>query len=269
MYPLEIFRFTQDWVFEMTLSAAFDESGKYHDPNGRVVFAGFLANQDEWIKLGLSWLTRLRTWNRNLSKTHPLKSEEPFLHMTELNQAHKRGDGDRGIELLVNDLAHLIGEHVLESFANTVTAKEFKALGPTTVKRYRDPFYYAFEACIKSISDSDSLGPRDNAILICDDSDEYSVECLKAYRRLKTKIPDIVKRIPCITFGDDKQYPPLQVADMYAYCFRSKIVGSSDSLWKEPLEIIHSALSDQTISAIQLANGEVAHGTRKPVARLG
>jgi hypothetical protein len=269
MHPLDGFSFYHNRVFEMTLSAAFDESGKYHDPNGRVVFAGFLANQDEWNKLGPKWFTRLRAWNRNLSNAHPLKSDEPFLHMTELNQAHKNGDGTREIELLVKDLAHLIGEHVLEAFANTVTAKEFKALGQTAVKRFKDPFYYAFEACIKSISDSDSMGPRDNAILICDDSDEYSVECLKAYRRLKGRIPDIVKRIPCITFGDDKQYAPLQAADMYAYCFRSKIVGSSESLWNEPLEIIHSVLSDQTTSAISLTNGEVYHGVKKPVANKG
>jgi len=262
MHPLEEFCISPEFFFEMTLTAVFDESGKYND-SARVVFAGVLATQDDWIRLSREWNTRLREWTRNLPKGHSLRSKEPFLHMVELNQAHKRGDGANEIESLVKDLAALICKYAQEVFANTITVAEFKALGPGALKRYEDPFYYAFEACMKAVAGSDVLGTLDNVMLVCDHSDEYCVKSLEAYRRMILRERRIGQRIPCITFGDDKRYPPLQAADMYAYCHRSRLIGLSDLLWKGPLEVIDSTFSNHLSRDILLVKGDVRHGQQR------
>jgi hypothetical protein len=113
---------------------------------------------------------------------------------------------------------------------------------------------------MKNITQMDTLRPRDNVMLICDDSEEYSSECLRAYRRLKQLEPLISKRVPCITFADDQYYAPLQAADMYAYCVRAQHVGSAPGLWKGPMEIIHSYFSEHVHSDILLSAGEVERG---------
>jgi hypothetical protein len=243
----------------MTLSAVFDESGKWNDSE-RVVFAGFVGQQDKWVAF-------THDWNVRLCGDLPLGGRDnPVFHMVELNRAHRMMTDDAEkvkLELLVADLARVICKYVVEGFAHVVSMAEFNALRPEQKKRYKDPFYYAFEAGVKSITQIGVLRPHDNVMLICDDSEEYSAECLKSYRRLKRLEPDISKRIPCITFADDKYYAPLQAADMYAYCIRAQRVGATAGLWNEPLEIIHSYFSEHVHSDILLNAGEVKSGNRE------
>jgi len=240
----------------MTLSAVFDESGKFNDSE-HVVFAGFIGGQPNWVEF-------THDWNVRLSKDLPMRGEQnPFLHMVELNRAHKRSEDKyerEKLETLVADLARLICKYAIEGFSNSITIHDFNTLDAAARARHRDPFYYAFEAGVKSIGASGALGTRDNVMLICDDSDEYCVKCLEAYRRMKLKQPDLLRRVPCITFGDDKQYAPLQAADMYAYCFRAKLVNADPGLWNEPLRIILSEFSDQVRTDILLHEGEVERG---------
>jgi Protein of unknown function (DUF3800) len=245
----------------MTLTAVFDESGKYLDSE-HVVFAGFIAEQVQWDRLTHEWNTRLR---QSLPMRPPENNviKNPALHMVELNRRYVRTeDGDkREIEALVGDLAALICKYALEGFANSITVKDFNRLSPDLRKRFKDPFYYAFEAGIKTITESRAVSaPLDNVMLICDDSDEYSSQCLESYRRLKRKQTVIAQKIPCITFADDKQYAPLQAADMYAYCVRARLVGSPNGLWNKPLGVLHSHFSDHIHSDILLKDGEVEPG---------
>jgi hypothetical protein len=240
----------------MTLSAMFDESGKFKDCE-QVVFAGFIGEQDKWNGFSHDWNVRLL---RNMPR---VGGQLPFLHMVELNRRHKKSSDSVEklmLETLVADLAQVICKYATEGFANSITVADFNALDPIARARYKDPFYYAFEAGVKSISTSAALGEKDNVMLICDDSEEYSVDCLRAYRRMKQKQPDLLLRVPCITFGDDKQYPPLQAADMYAYCVRSKLASAADGLWNEPLKIIHECFSEHVKTDILLHKDEVERG---------
>jgi hypothetical protein len=69
----------------MTLSAMFDESGKWNDSE-HVVFAGFVGRQDKWAEFTHDWNMRLRS-------DLPLEGRDnPVLHMVELNRAHKKAD---------------------------------------------------------------------------------------------------------------------------------------------------------------------------------
>jgi Protein of unknown function (DUF3800) len=246
----------------MTLSAAFDESGKYGDSE-HVVFAGFIARQDKWQEFTHEWNVRL------LKDLPRVEGRLPVLHMVELNRKHKRAkerEEKRRVESLVADLARLICKFALEGFANTITMAEFTLLDQDQRKRYKDPFYYAFEAGVKSISKCEALGPHDNVMLICDDSEEYSSQCLESYRRIKRLEPEIMKRVPCITFGDDTQYAPLQAADLYAYCCRANRSRTDDGLWVEPLRIIHGEFSDHVRTDILLNQNEVEHGSPEMIS---
>jgi hypothetical protein len=129
----------------MTLSAMFDESGKWNDSE-HIVFAGFIGRQDKWAEFTHDWNMRLRS-------DLPLEGRDnPVLHMVELNRAHKKADDAEKakLELLAADLARIICKYVLEGFAHVVSMSEFNALRPDQKKRYKDPFYYAFEAGVKN-----------------------------------------------------------------------------------------------------------------------
>jgi hypothetical protein len=218
----------------MTLNAAFDESGKYNDC--KLVIFGSLMNRE--------WSTRLRRAGIPL----PQGRKGPFLHMVELNRLHMRAGGNRAaqrkIEALANSLANCICEFALEGCWNYITVNRFNSLPESERGRYKDPFYYAFEAGVLALANSTCLGPDDEIALICDDSDEAR-KCLESFRKLKNREPSVKNKIPVVAFGDDEVYPPLQAADMFAYCARAAGSSASGSgLWNEPLRIMLSKFSD-------------------------
>jgi hypothetical protein len=231
----------------MTFNAIFDESGT-HPTSDLVVFAGLVCEQPKCDALSRAWNKRLHNSDLNIS----------FLHMVDLNRRHQRSTDEtekRKLEILIEDLANILGEHVGEGCINSITTSEFNALSPELRKRHSRPFFYAFEAGVKAMI-SASIEPRDNLVLICDDSDDAG-ECLRAFRRLKKMEPAITEKLPFISFGDDRMYPPLQAADMFAYCHRAKRTASLEGLWTKASTILEGTFSDVSRKDIRLFEDEV------------
>ena len=238
----------EDILASITLLAAFDESGKHNDC-GHVVFGGFISTQEKWNEFTVEWNARLG------------RAGMRFLHTGELCDAYRLCEGQakrNEIETLIGDLTAVVCKYALEGFVSHISVRDFKKLDQTQRKKYKDPFYYAFESGIKSIMQSTTLAPQNLALLVCDDSEEYSSECLKAYRRLKVRENKIAERIPGICFSDDKRYPPLQAADMFAYSYRRSITNPTEkSLISIPLEILMSHFGHHLRGELRLKNGEV------------
>ena len=230
----------------MTFSAIFDESGT-HESSELIVFGGLIAHQEELNKLSHEWNRRLEEFDRSVT----------FFHMVEFNRRYQTStESERQkLDSLVSDLADMICERVTEGCLNSITASEFKALPQEQRKRYNNPFYYAFEAGISALAKA-SQSPADNISLTCDDSDDAE-KCLAAFKRLKRLHPHMVAKLSCISFTDDKFYPPLQAADMFAYCYRAELVSAAPGLWQKPRAIIKSAFADVEKSEIRLENDEV------------
>lgn len=235
----------------MTLQAAFDESGKYADCE-RVVFGGLIFDPSSHImEFNRAWGTLLRSSGVKL----PQGRLGDFLHMVELNRLHKLSSGDRSaqekIEKFAESLAKCICEFALGGSLNTITVADFKALPDEMRRRQKDPFYHAFEAGVMALSRHPCVGPQDDIALCCDDSDD-AVKCLQSFKKLKRLEASVVEKIPFIGFGDDKVFPPLQAADMFAYCYRAKVSSPDDGLWTAPLEIMLSTFSEHTPGDILL-----------------
>ena len=126
---------------------------------------------------------------------------------------------------------------------SAITVAEFKALPKESRSRYRDPFYYAFEHGVMTMSKDKCVGVTDDLALMCDDSDD-AVKCLQAFQRLKKREPSVDAKVAVIAFGDDKRYPPLQAADMIAFCHRASKTSAERGLWSAPLEIILATFSE-------------------------
>src|ERR1700693_743704 len=153
----------------MTFNAVFDESGKQNDSDV-VVFAGFFTTADRWTEFGREWNTELR------------KNKLTYFRMVDavqLNGSFSKFRNKRpALTSLVSRLADLICKYAMEGTINRISTAEFKALKETVRLRYKNPFYYAFEGGIEALANSLTLEPTDRFNLICDDSEEYSSECL-------------------------------------------------------------------------------------------
>jgi hypothetical protein len=228
---------SEELVLAMTYNVVFDESGKYKDSE-IVIFAGLVATAERWGEFGRKWNTLLRGAGLR------------YLHMVDAVQMNddyaKFRDRIPDRDQLLLSLAELVCEHALEGTINRISMSEFRALNQAVYQRYKDPFYYAFEGGIEALAKSPTLEPGDRFNLICDDSEEYSGECLKAYRRLSKLNPDIANKFGMICFGDDKMYSPLQAADMLAYCFRRVSSGITDDICARILSRFLEVFSDHS-----------------------
>jgi hypothetical protein len=129
--------------------------------------------------------------------------------------------------------------------------QEFRGLPAKNRVRYKDPFYYAFEHAVAGLTKDHCIGPADDLALICDDSDD-AVKCLESFLKLKKSDPAVAQKIPVISFGDDKVYPPLQAADMLAHSYRSFKAHSNKGLWGIVLETLAQTFTDITRDPIVL-----------------
>ena len=100
--------------------------------------------------------------------------------------------------------------------------------------------YSGFETLIKGITDIAKSDPQSKFHLICDLSEGYSVDCLKLFTRLRMMHESYRQRFTALSFADDCDYPPLQAADMLAYCFRRKFLKTDEGIIKRLLEIFGS-----------------------------
>lgn len=224
-----------------TLHVAFDESGKMGD-SPHVVFAGFGVEGEPYRGSQFQ-----RDWEKRLSDVgiSHFHATDAFTFRGPWAQFRgNRKDRDK----LILSLVELGCDYFSRGSRSLMDTDKWKALPQETRRRYRneDLFYFAFEQGIMGMLNSSHVNQGDAFTLICDDSDEYSVECLKSYRRFIKSAPELSARVNGICFFDDKKYPPLQMADLWAYCLRREASGANRSeLWHTLLERINATYSDQ------------------------
>ena len=86
--------------------------------------------------------------------------------------------------------------------------------------------------------------------LLCDDSEEYSSECLKVYRRFRKLEPGLASKIGSLCFVNDETYPPIQAADLMAFCRRRELEGNPPLVWKNVLKKILERFSVHDTSEV-------------------
>ena len=194
--------------------AFFDESGKLQDSEA-VVFAGCIAAEEHWVSYMQKWSERIKRANppmNSLSMKDAMHFHNEFTGWQ--NRIHERDD-------LLADLAEIAVDHIICWVALPVTATLFKGLPEGRKKQLRNPQYMGFEAAVKAMLDIVKNPSTSLLHIYCDSSEEYAEKCLKLYPRMRYLDAETKQRCIAITFAEDQFFPPLQVADMIAYCIRA------------------------------------------------
>lgn len=216
--------------------AAFDESGKADREH--VIFAGLISFPQRWYEFNNKWTALLEPHGIRYWRT---------TNAAQLNRQFARFRNHRlELERLTVDLTDTICEYAEGGSVHSVTMTLYNELSSERRNELKDPFYAAFDSGLLALAAGPYVEPTDILTLICDDSEEYSSDALKVYRRFRKLHPDIASRIGGICFQDDKTYPPLQAADLFAFCYRRRSEGKLHGIWAEVMQSFNSTFSVQT-----------------------
>lgn len=182
----------------------FDESGKYKDRDGVFVFAGFATFPvflDVLVKEWLDCMLLAGLPHTSTSMKEAIVFRGPFESI--------RLDRDRR-DCILRKLAHVIADNSdklvhLASPLSRSTTEEFLKLPQQKREILRnDPYYAAFEACIKG-----ALDVREDTQLhiVCDLAEQYSEECVSVFQQLRRMDERVKRRCLGIAFSDDDYYP--------------------------------------------------------------
>ena len=116
-------------------------------------------------------------------------------------------------------LAEMFHSLIKYHVATPLESARFRKLPPQARRLLKNPQYCGFESCIRQVAAS--LPDNYVASLMCDCSEEYAVECLKMYIRLRKNDKQFNSRCVSLTFCEDENSPALQAADMLAYSLRA------------------------------------------------
>jgi hypothetical protein len=195
----------------IVVRAFFDESGTSHK-DAHVVFGGALTTDDCWRVLSFKWQELIG--NKHI----------PYIHMADAMYyrgpfADWKGRERERDELLVSLVEMTVP--LMEFYVSSpIPMEDYKKFPKELRYRLRDPHYSGFEICVKQTMIM--LGKGRFLQIICDQSDEYSPECLKIYLKPRKNNPEFRRQCIGITFGNDEFFPPLQLADVFAYCERQE-----------------------------------------------
>jgi hypothetical protein len=203
----------------MILHGCFDESGKWQDSKF-LAFAGYVS----WIDV---WNVFASEWQAQLVK-HGLKS----LH----TNAEKRPE-------VLLDFARIIKSHRLFGVCTAIDTSAYRSLPSSDRRLIRyAPKALAFYLTIKSVVDRPDMDEH-HLGLICDDDQEYSMECYKILNRVRNSDSRIKEKVFSICFADDKKYSPLQAADLLAYLTRQELMRRMQSP-QEPCSSAYQFLTE-------------------------
>jgi hypothetical protein len=223
-----------------TINAYYDESGG--DDGTHVVFAGLWALQPRWREgFNPRWRQALQesgvtSW-RTVNAAHRDKQFKKF-----------RGR-DKELRNLALRLTDLICEFAGGGLAHSITNQDFKNMSESARKALKKPFWAAFQVGLQEITSAENIDAGDAFSLICDDSPE-SVKSHEAYVAFRLRNPKIAPRLGGICFVDDKLNPPVQAADLFAFCCRKRFEGKLEGVWAEVLARMDSVFSVQEAKSI-------------------
>lgn len=240
----------EDTTVATMAMAAFDESGKLSNAE-YVVFGGSVASIEAWGYIVQEWDKRLASHGiPYLSMKEAMKLKGPFE-----GWEHRTQERD----LLLIDLAKLLHSSVNFHVVSPVKSSSFKN-SPESVRRgLANPQYIGFEGCMKAVVSGTT---EDKIAIYCDSSEEYSPLCLKMYLKMRNLDEEFKNKCVSLTFAEDEHFPPLQAADMVAYCARTdytRTIATPQIIIESLIEILKS--NGKQVGSIGYVNTELGTGT--------
>jgi hypothetical protein len=196
----------------MAIQIFLDESGHISDSK-LVVVGAVAAIPGAWEALADEWCKKLRS--------------EGIIYLSMKEAMNFRGqfsdwkDRVKDRDELLRVVAGFANRFVSIATAMYVSAEAFHAASSSQKRGlWNNPLYPGVEGCIKHVMAR--TDPGEPIQICCDSSEEYAIDCLKIYHRMRRFNADFKRRCGNIAFGEDEFFVGLQLADMYAYCVREQ-----------------------------------------------
>lgn len=193
----------------------FDESGKFRD-HDVVTFCGFAADLDGWQRFQDEWEYLLR--HNGLTTFH---TKDLLNHRRNLSK-RVSAVGLEARTDVINQFVRAIKKTLEVGIASSVDARAFRELNSTEQELLRHPHYLAFRLALLDLYEYINGRANDQMAITCDDEEMYSTEVYKIFTRLRTEEPKMRERFISISFADDRFFPQLQAADLFASIARQR-----------------------------------------------
>ena len=203
----------------MLYAAYLDGSGKLHDPRSTfVVLAGVVLRENAVGKFWSGWASILRE-HCEKSKHRQVR----YLHVS--NEAkQRRGEFQEWqaneVDALLLDLARFTRDSSYRLIWAPADKRRFQELDPAFRSKLRGLNELSFEVLLNGIA-GDSA-PDDSLHLACDDCQDEAREMYELLWRYKNRYPARKDYVVSICFVDDRFYPAIQAADLFAYAVREE-----------------------------------------------
>jgi len=191
--------------------AFLDESGKFRDK--RVVsFCGFCAPVSKLAAFQDEWHSLLRLHGMpELSMKRALRRKVKLGTNTDAHSIEERIDALR-------PFAECARNHFELGVAIVVDVDAYKDWPIPAKQRFAagspNPHYFAFLNAMMCCTKF--AGGEERVSLVCDDDKETAMNCYALYRRSREVDPHLRGTLIAITFANDREFLPLQAADLLA-----------------------------------------------------
>ena len=241
---------------------ALDESGKLDDTED-VVFGGCMFENRESHRFGKKWLDRLDA------------AGVESLHMKDAMRCGNAFRGWKGREAERNALLCDLAGFAAQSrptpmlVAAPMSTKEFRQMSQQDQQRLKNPVYCGFEGCVRAAVDSIPHNEAHSLQIACDLSEEYSVEVLRLFHKLRNRDEEVKRRCHAVVFGDDRYIPILQLADMYSYVCRAFHAGNPPDVILDIIEILTGHRTMVANNRMIYSAGEIDLGSGATAGETG
>ncbi len=212
-----------------------DESGKLAQSD-LTSFCGYVGHASECERVMMEWNNCRFGWG--VPPLHMRCVMYPERDKTGEWPAIKADWGplwEKKRDAMLRDFGAILRDSHLAAAGCVVDAAHFRLMPDSEWKREtRDPVFIGFHTLLmESLDKIDRISTALSVSIIVDDDEQYAMECYKLLNQLRALFPRVRDRISAITFGNDREYPALQMADMIAYESRALMVeqmASTDAL---------------------------------------
>lgn len=186
----------------------------YFDGSGDFAKGDFLCLCG-YAATGKEWEAFCADWNKKLAK-HKIES----VHMAEFMRregAYKKHNWSiEERDGVLGEYIDLILKYVRYGIGLGFDLKHFRTMQASRERETKDPYYFCFRRAMEMMLPL-SRATQSRVSVVFDDHEKYSADCYKFWKQLRTRIPEMKRRVSSITFADDIAFPPLQGADILAW----------------------------------------------------
>lgn len=207
------------WI--VILQAFIDDSGT-QGPQPFFSLGGFISTADRWARFSDEWKTELDR-----------EPSIPYFKMTEAFFPKKgpfKGWKQRAIERRVCEFVKIIQKHAMLRVSCSMRRDDYRELfgdrffrAGSALRKINHPYFFCFWALIHGIIDFQRQNGWDTSIdFIFDEQGGMGTETVRWHPIFKKTAPPHLQSYfgsPPI-FRDDKEFLPLQAADLYAWSIR-------------------------------------------------